>query len=241
MKHFNSIQGNAAEKTGLLLAEFYFSPLPNEAICISLCRFKLPWTWTRYLQCWHILCPADLNCKKQRPAGRQLQERPLTTAEKYVRAHLTQPEVCGCLVSLYRSSLSLSKQQWNPTGAVLSFQRMPTIFPLVAASELFGSQTPSSQPDPQVKLTSTAFYTTLWMWGGIACISSIKESQQLCHATAAKPGTFKFHTSKLCQMLPTPNATTKKKSPCKYKEWKSSLWKHKCCQKDTICENTLSQ
>lgn len=32
----------------------------------------------------------------------------------------------------------------------------------------------------------------------------------LCLAAAAKPGTFKFHTSKLCQMLPTPNNTHKK-------------------------------
>lgn len=70
-----------------------------------------------HLRCWHMLCPADLNCKQQRPAGRQLQERPLTTAEKYVRAHLSA-SVCGCLPSLYRSFLSVSKQQWNPTAAV---------------------------------------------------------------------------------------------------------------------------
>lgn len=133
-----------------------------------------------HLRCWHVLCPADLNCKQQRPAGRQLQEQPLTTAEKYVRAHLSQPKVCGCLPSLYRSLLSVSKQLWNPTAAVLNFQNMPTTFPLVPASEVFGPQTPSSQPDPWVKLTDTPFYTTLWM-GGIVCISNIKESQQqLC-------------------------------------------------------------
>lgn len=130
-----------------------------------------------HLWCWYMLRPADLNCKQQRPAGRQLQERPLTTAEKYVRAHLSQPKVCGCLPSFYRSFFSGSKQQWNPIAVVLSFPRMPTTLPLVAAPEVFGPQTPSSQPDPQEKLTNAPFYTALWM-GGTDCI---KESQQqLC-------------------------------------------------------------
>lgn len=180
-----------------------------------------------HLWCWQIFCPADLNCKQQRPAGRQLQERPLTTAEKYVRAHLSQPTECGCLPSLYRSFLSVSKQQWNPTAAVLSFQRVPTTFPLVAASEVSGPQTPSSQPDPRVNLTNTPFYTTLWM-GGTVCTSSIKESQQqLCLATAAKSGTFKFQTSKLCQKkkrhAPHSLLTTTKKSPFRYTEKESNL------------------
>lgn len=37
----------------------------------------------------------------------------------------------------------------------------------------------------------------------------LKQTTTLCLATAAKPCTFKFHTSKLCQMLPTPNTNKK--------------------------------
>lgn len=63
------LQGNVAEKIGLSLAESYFSPLPNEAIHITLHRFKLTWNWTktakvlaRALFCWPY-------CKQQCPVG----------------------------------------------------------------------------------------------------------------------------------------------------------------------------
>lgn len=117
--------------------------------------------------------------------GRQLQERPLTTAEKHVRAHLKQPKVCACWLSLYRSFLSVSKQQWNPTAAVLSFQRTPTTFPLVPASEVFGPQTPSSQPDSG-KADKHSILYNIMDGGDCLHLKHQRITTTLCLATAAK-------------------------------------------------------
>lgn len=106
--------------------------------------------------------------------------------------------------------LPASKQQWNPTAAVLSFQRMATTFPLLPASEVFGSDTfqpgtPSGKADKH-----SILYNIKDGWD---CLhlkhQRITTTTTLCLATAAKPGTFKFQTSKLCQMLPTPNNNKK--------------------------------
>lgn len=46
-------------------------------------------------------------------------------------------------------------------------------------------------------------------WDGLHLEHQRITTTTLCLATDAKSGTFKFHTSKLCQMLPTPNITKK--------------------------------
>lgn len=68
MKHFYSIQGNIAEKTGLSLAQPYFSPLSNEAVHIILHRFKLTWNRTRAAMALAHALSFCLYCKQEYPA-----------------------------------------------------------------------------------------------------------------------------------------------------------------------------
>lgn len=114
--------------------------------------------------------------------GRQLQELPLTTAQKHVRAHLTQPKVCACLLAQPLQKFPFCLQAAvKPHCCCVKLPKNAQHLP--SGTSIRGlAQTPSSQPEPQVKLTNTPFYTTLWMGGLPASQESKNHSNSVaCH------------------------------------------------------------
>lgn len=191
-----ALQGNAAEKIRLSLAEPYFSPLPNEAIHITLHKFKLTWNWTEAVKCWCMLCPADLTASSNVQQDRQLgtvfnhcsktcQDSLVTALSMWLIAQPLQT-FPFCLQATLKSHCSVFNFPKNTCHLSTS-----TAFRGVWLTDTFQLDRPRVKADKH-----SIFYNTLH---GCDCLHlKHHETKSVpcpyCKTWQLPPGTFKFQT-----------------------------------------------